>query len=75
MNPATITRLDLALAAPGIFLLTAACIVIRARMRGSRVESRVAVAPGTISAATTRMAPTDSKALTITTASQAIRRK
>ena len=28
MNPATITSLDLALAAPEIFLLTAACVIL-----------------------------------------------
>ena len=55
---------------------------VRGDVRGELVERqrrvrehRDAVAPGRISIATTRIAPTDSKALTITTESQAIRRK
>ena len=47
--------------------LTAACATLRIRTVGSRCESNDAVAPGKINMAITRIAPTDSNALTTTT--------
>ena len=49
-----------------ISVLRKAWMTVRPMMTGNRAEIRCAVAPGRISMATTRMAPTDSKALTTT---------